>query len=445
MEEQFTHPLEKKLIRLNLKIQQIFLYRVIQKTVLTIFPFALIGSFSRTIQLVFLGKNGLFSNWTDFLSDNLFYQIDDIFSAISTMTLGWISVIAAFSAAKYTAKHFKRDDQLAGITASISLLIVAYTYSRKTPMSFHSAVLGIRGLLFAILLGIFIGYLFKWTSKKATAPNSLAMSSNMLQRTGISIKPILIAIVISVIISDLVTVTFYSNLPETIITALSSTNPSSKPILSLLRTFGLGLYSIIMSFLGWSGPYSATNFAYADNSAATNLQYALNHHTAWGAPNLFNSSTLYHTFATYGGQGATLALIIAILWVSRDRDFINVSRWSLIPSIFNVNSALMSGIPVFFNVIFLIPFILAPMVNMILAVIALQLHLMPPAVYSVPVGTPGPLIAFLGTNGSWQALLFTIISLFVSTIIYIPFVKIAEQVKLQDNLTLEKGGVSREN
>lgn len=444
MEELFNHPLEKKLIALNLKIQKIFLYRVLQKTVLTIFPFALIGIFSKTIQLLFLGKNGLFTGWTDFLSDSLFYQIDDIFSAISTMTLGWISVLAAFSAAKYTAKHLHRDDQLAGLTASLALLIVAYTYSRKNPLSFHGAVLGIRGLLFAILLGIFIGYLFRWTSKKATQPNSLAMSTNMLERTGISIKPILIAIVISVIISDLVNVTFYSNLPETIITALSSTNPSSKPVLSLLRTFGLGLYSIIMSFLGWSGPYSATGFNMTNNTSALNLDYALNHHTAWGAPDLFNSNTLYHTFATYGGQGATLALIIAILWVSRDRDFINVSRWSLIPSIFNVNSALMSGIPVFFNVIFLIPFIVAPMVNMILAVIALQLHLMPPAVYSVPVGTPGPLVAFLGTNGSWQALIFTIFSLFISTLIYIPFVKIAEQVKLRDNLTIEQGGANNE-
>lgn len=443
MEEQFTHPLEKKLIKLNLKIQQIFLYRVLQKTVLAIFPFALIGSFSKTIQLVFLGKNGLFSTWTDFLSDSLFYQIDDIFSAISTMTLGWISVIAAFSAAKYTAKHLKRDDQLAGLTASLSLLIVAYSYSRKTPMSFHSAVLGIRGLLFAILLGIFIGYLFKWTSHKATEPDSFAMSTNMLQRTGISIRPILITIVISVIVSDLVNVTFYSNLPQTIITAVSSTNPSTKPVLSLLRTFGLGIYSIIMSFLGWAGPYS-TGVTPTDTSSALNLDYALNHHTAWGAPDLFNSSTLYHTFATYGGQGATLALIIAILWVSHDHDFINVSRWSLIPSIFNVNSALMSGIPVFFNVIFFIPFILAPVVNMILAVIALQLHLMPPAVYSVPIGTPGPLVAFLGTNGSWQALIFTIFSLFISSLIYIPFVKIAEQVKLQDDISIDQGGVDNE-
>jgi PTS system cellobiose-specific IIC component len=104
----------------------------------------------------------------------------------------------------------------------------------------------------------------------------------------------------------------------------------------------------------------------------------------------------------------------------------------------------MSGIPVFFNVIFFIPFLVAPLVNMAIAAIALQLHLMPPAVYSVPAGTPGPLIAFLGTNGSWQALIFTVITLFISVLIYIPFVKIAEQVKVIDNLADDEGGVDNE-
>lgn len=439
MEEHFNHPFTRKIVRMNLNIQKSFVYRIIQRTVLTLFPFILIGSFARTIQLIFFGKDSLFGNVTDLLNDQIFYQLDDILSVITTLTVGWVSVIAVFVSAKYSAKHFKRDDQLAGITGSLALLIIAYTYSRKAPIAFHGSVLGIRGLLFAIFLGIIIGWIFKITSKEATKSRFATISRSVLDRTFISFKSIFIVIIISVIISDFVNVTFYSNLPETVITAISSTNPSTNPWLSLLRTLGLGAYTIIMSFLGWSGPYSTIGSSYNDANSVANLNYALNHHTAWGAPDLFNSHVLYQSFATYGGTGATLALLIAILWVSKDNDYLTVSRWSLIPSIFNINSALMSGIPVFFNFIFFIPFLLAPMVNMIIAAIALQLHLMPPAVYSVPTGTPGPLIAFLGTNGSWQALIFTLITLFISVLIYIPFVKIAEQVKMIDNLAYDEG------
>lgn len=444
MKELYSNSLQKKVIQIALRTQKNFFYRVIQRTVLTIFPFVLIGSFAKTIQLIFLSKNGLFSNLLDFIPDSIYFQIEGVVTVISNLTIGWISVIAAYLAAKYSAKYFKRDDQLAGLTASISLLIIAYTYSKKTSFAFHQSILGIRGLLFAILMGIFVGYLFKMTSKKASPINFSSMSSSALNRAFTSMTAIFLMIVIAAIFSAAVNVTFYSNLPETVISQISSTNPSTIPWLRLLRTLGLGTYTVIMSFLGWSGPYSSIGTSYSDTTSIANLNYALNHHTTWGAPDIFNSNALYHTFAAYGGTGATLALIIAVFWISKDRDFLTVSRWSLIPSIFNINSPLLSGIPVFFNVIFFIPFIAAPLVNMLLAALVLQLHLMPPAVYSVPVGTSGPLIAFLGTNGSWQVLLFTLFSLFISVLIYIPFVRIAEKVKTIDNLAADERGEDHE-
>lgn len=440
MEELYTNSFQKKLVQFALRVQKLFFYRVIQRSVLTIFPFVLIGSFAKTIQLIFLTKDGLLSGLLDFVPDNIYFAINDFFSVISNMSVGFVSVIAVYASAKYTAKHFNRDDQLAGITGSIALFIVTYTYSKKYPLSFHSSVLGIKGLLFAILLGIFVGYIFKISSKEAKKSNFSAMSTNVLNRTFISLKSILIIIIIAALFSEFVSVTFYSNLPQTIITQISGTSPSTKPWLNFLRIFGFAAYSIIWSFLGWSVPQSILNSIMADYSSTNNLNYALTHHTAWGAPDLFNGTTLYHSFAIYGGTGATLALIIAIFWVSKDNDFLTVSRWSLIPSIFNINSPLMSGIPVFFNVVFFIPFLVAPLVNMLIAAIALQLHLMPPAVYSVPVGTPGPLIAFLGTNGSWQALIFTLITLAISVWIYIPFVRIAEKVKTIDNLANDDRG-----
>jgi len=101
----------------------------------------------------------------------------------------------------------------------------------------------------------------------------------------------------------------------------------------------------------------------------------------------------------------------------------------------------MTGIPVLFNIIFLIPFILAPLSNMLMAALAITLHLMPPSVYPVPIGTPGPLIAFIGTNGSWQALGFSVLAVIISVYIYIPFVKMAAKVKLLDNPGIEEGEV----
>ena len=71
---------------------------------------------------------------------------------------------------------------------------------------------------------------------------------------------------------------------------------------------------------------------------------------------------------------------------------------------------------------------LAPVVNMGLAALAIGFHWIPPVVYPVPVGTPGPLIAFIGTNGNVVALLLGIVDLALSVVIYLPFMRLAETI-----------------
>lgn len=437
MKVQFNNKFEEKLIHLTLKIQKLLLYRIIQRTLLLIFPFALFGSFVKIIQTIILGREGFLTDIFPTIGNDLIYrEIEDIANGLYNMSLGWVSVIAVFGAAKYSAKYFNRDDQLAGITGISSFLIIDYSYSKVQPVSFHPQILGMKGLLFAILWGIFIGWLFKKCSKQipTAQPNN-----NVLERTFISLKPIVFSLLMAMLISIFVNITYYSEAPGNFINSLASEYTSNNDWAQLFKTLIFSVYTLIMSFFGWSGTYSALGVEKMDVLSTVNLNYALEKHTAWNAPNPFTSSTLYHAFATFGGTGSVLGLIIAILIISKDKDFQTVARWAMVPSIFNIGSGVMTGIPILFNVIFLIPFILAPIANMLMAAVAIALHLMPPSVYPVPIGTPGPLIAFIGTNGSWRALLFSILAVVISTLIYIPFVKMAAKVKILDDLGLEEG------
>lgn len=443
MEVKFNNKFEEKLVRGTLWVQKLLFYRVIQRTLLLIFPFALFGSFVKIVQTVIIGKEGFLTDIFPSLNNDFIYrQIDNIATGLYNLTLGWVSVIAIFGAAKYTAKYYQRDDQFAGITGVSCYLIVDYSYSKVMPFSFHPQILGIRGLLFAIVLGIFIGWLFK----KLSRPNprleetSRGPASSVIERAFISLKPIIISLILAIIFSILINITYYSEAPGNFINSLATEYTSRNNWSQLGKTLIFSIYTIVMSFLGWSGTYSALGVEKMDVLSTVNLNYALNKHTAWNAPNPFTSSTLYHAFATFGGTGSILGLIIAILIISKDKDFQTVARWAMFPSLFNIGSGVMTGIPIFFNVIFFIPFILAPIADMLMAAVAIQLHLMPPSVYPVPIGTPGPLIAFIGTNGSWQALGFSIVAIVISVYIYIPFVKMAAKVKILDNLSLRKEG-----
>lgn len=440
MKVQFNNRFEEKLVRMTLKIQKLLIYRIIQRTLLLIFPFALFGSFIKTIQTVVIGKEGFLTDILPSWGNDFIYRlIENITNVLYNLSLGWVSVIAIFGAAKYTAKYYHRDDQLAGLTGISALLIMDYTYSRVETVSFHPQILGMKGLLFAIVSGMIIGWIFKRFSQPVPDLKRIRANTSVLKRTFISLKPIILSLIFAMIFSTLINVTYYSEAPGNFINSLSTEYASRNIWTQLGKTLIFSIYTIVMSFLGWSGTYSALGVEKMDLVSTINLNYALEKHTAWNAPNPFTSSTLYHAFATFGGTGSILGLIIAILLVSKDKSFQNVARWAMIPSIFNISSGVMTGIPILFNVVFFIPFILAPLASMLMAALAITLHLMPPSVYPVPIGTPGPLIAFIGTNGSWQAIIFSLLAIIISVYIYIPFVRMATKVKLLDNVGLEEG------
>jgi PTS system cellobiose-specific IIC component len=59
----------------------------------------------------------------------------------------------------------------------------------------------------------------------------------------------------------------------------------------------------------------------------------------------------------------------------------------------------------------------------------IALHLLPATPYPVLLGTPGPLLGFIATNGNWATLAFTIVLLLVDVFAYTPFVRMAFAVE----------------
>ena len=88
----------------------------------------------------------------------------------------------------------------------------------------------------------------------------------------------------------------------------------------------------------------------------------------------------------------------------------------------------MVGIPVFLNLIYLVPFVVVPLVNVLLAAVLLYFKIVPPAVYPVPAGTPNILYAFVGTAGSIRALTASIVLFVLDILIYVQFVKLDNRV-----------------
>ncbi|MBS3973195.1 MAG: PTS sugar transporter subunit IIC [Erysipelotrichia bacterium] len=130
-----------------------------------------------------------------------------------------------------------------------------------------------------------------------------------------------------------------------------------------------------------------------------------------------------------GGSGATLALIIAILLVSKRKQDREIAKLALPPGIFMINEPVLFGLPVVLNPIYFIPFILVQPVLTLVAYFATVAGIAGPIVNSVPWTTPPVLNAYLATNGSIGAAFIALLNVAIAFVIFLPFVYIANNQK----------------
>ncbi|MDR3128449.1 MAG: PTS transporter subunit EIIC [Bifidobacteriaceae bacterium] len=141
----------------------------------------------------------------------------------------------------------------------------------------------------------------------------------------------------------------------------------------------------------------------------------------------------YQFFVYIGGSGAVLGLVIATLIVAKSGYGKSISKATLIPSIFNINEPIIFGFPVMLNPILIIPFIITPIVLLLISWVATALGLVGIAFIQPPWTLPAPLGAFFAT-GDWRAIILSLINIAIATVIYLPFAKTYDtQLQKEEN------------
>lgn len=136
-------------------------------------------------------------------------------------------------------------------------------------------------------------------------------------------------------------------------------------------------------------------------------------------------------FATFGGAGSTLSLIIAMLLFCKSARIKQLSRLALVPGIFNINEPIIFGLPIVMNPIMLVPFMLVPTLNIVISYVAMAVGLVPicngiQIPWTMPLGISG----FFATN--WVGAVLQILLLILGVFIYLPFIKAMDKQYLLD-------------
>ncbi|MDU7905068.1 MAG: PTS transporter subunit EIIC, partial [Peptostreptococcaceae bacterium] len=143
-------------------------------------------------------------------------------------------------------------------------------------------------------------------------------------------------------------------------------------------------------------------------------------------------------FVYLGGSGMILGLIIALIIAGRRRK--DMIALGLAPSCFNISEPVIFGLPIVLNPIYMIPFVLAPVVCSAVAYLAIDMGLVMPVIAAkIPWVTPPILGGFLAT-GHWTGAALAAVNLLISIVIYIPFVIASEKIdKRKATLATDQG------
>lgn len=422
---------QKTLLKFERVVERQRYWRALRDTLTLLFPFVLIGAYVSFLNQAIFQRNGFL---------NHIYGISRWFPGFKRLTTyttmlnlsinGIIAVIAAFAAANFVARSAHRDNLLAGLTAAISFMMLNINYNffsahgQASGSRFLENNLGTQGIFLALLVGLLTGWFFCHLARRAHSHQELETQTHLLARARNNWVPMVVALLFFSLLGYGLSFVSKGGLNELFYAVF--TLPFSNPGAALLAIIGVASLSNLYWLIGIMGPVD-----FSGNSATStvqNLEYALQHGSAWGAPNPVTLHTLFDAFANVGGPGMTLALLIAILWRSRNHNYRLVAKTSALPVLFNLNQPLLVGLPIAYSPLLAIPFLLAPLASMVITWYALKLQWMPPVVYPVSKTMPGFLTGWLGTGGDWRALLVSLINIAVATAIYLPFVLLANQV-----------------
>ncbi|MGL5348865.1 MAG: EAL domain-containing protein [Peptostreptococcaceae bacterium] len=179
---------------------------------------------------------------------------------------------------------------------------------------------------------------------------------------------------------------------------------------------------------------------YGTNGFFNDLKYIFLNNALWtigghGGDLIIHQSSfnrLYvDTFSSIGGSGNTICLIIAIIIYSTNKYSKKIAKISIIPSVFNINETIMYGLPILFNPIYIIPFIIVPIVSYIVSYVLVQVGFM--EIVNTNISWIDPIIynAYELTGG-YSGIIVQLINISVGVAIYTPFVRVSDAIKQKE-------------
>ena len=421
MKQNETVKLRRKVIHIYKRLAGLDIFTIITDSLESLIPIFMISAF---IQVLI---NFPLPGYRSFINEAFGGHILSFLNVLLSATYGMLSVYMTASIAyKVNDLYGKPSHRLAVIVTSLASFIIISGIFNTTTYNFD--VLGPKNLLTAIIFGLISSRTYIWLMTRLIFNDRHYVDgiSTDFKMILVSILPAVFVFVLIGAVNACLYITGYSTYYELLTGFLSRLFTGRKNSLSSVISFEL--LKNIMWMFGIHGADVLGETKYQIFDTLLN-----NTNTAMSAGmNPIINGVFIDVFVLLGGCGATWSLLIAIIAFSKQKNERYLARISAIPMLFNINELILMGLPVVFNPVYLIPFLLTPIVNILVCYFAMSTHIVPLAVNTVNWTTPILLGGYLAT-GSVKGSLLQVVCVLLGVLIYLPFVRIDSRLKAMNS------------
>ena len=355
-------------------------------------------------------------------TDSAFYKICMV---PYNMTMGLISVYLVFAIAYNYGKARGLKAMQCGIMALATFVVVAApatTYdlaTGSTLTALDTTALGSIGMFAAIIIALLSVMLNAFMNRHHMVINMPAVVPQLLQDSFNAVIPMVINLLI------------WNGLNQLCIMATTQTIPVivnvliGLPLASLTSLPGMLVISFLATLLWCFGIHGTMVTGIALMSVLIQAVSGNADLVASGAAPVFTPVLLFGALTCCGGTGDTLPLAVMCLR-SKSEQLRAVGKAGIVPGIFNINEPITFGVPIMYNPIMCIPYILTPMVTMLLFYVGYMVGFFQPAYVVIMATMPLGMTEFLGSL-AWQNLFMPVVAFVAGWLIFRPFFKVYER------------------
>ncbi len=402
------------------KAEQLVIVRVIRSGLVNMIPVLLIGAFALVLKTFPVEGYQSFMNG---LADGFFIGFFDM---IINATFGVMSVyMTLFISNAYMNLRAEHEVPLTGSAASSILCF--FILAGAGSQGFGMDSLGSKSMFLAILTGLgATSYYLKLYKKLSAGRINSILSKGAdkdFNRMLSTVAPILIVAVTFALFNALAARIFdVSSFRELFIRMLNRIFRGNG--IGFFKGFFFVMLSSVLWFLGIHGSdtlegvmqeYFVPGLVKNQEAVAAGLE-----------PTHILPKQFFDCFVLMGGCGATICLLLAILIFSRNKSRRRLGTAAAFPMLFNINELMVFGLPIIYNPVMLIPFLITPLACYTSAFIATSAGLVPVITGDIEWTTPVILGGYFAT-GSVAGSLLQVFNIIMGVLIYAPFVRMLDR------------------